>query len=311
MSITPSFDARAVDSAIRRVRAAALACGLGALAAGCVDTRPPLALATPEITLASAVRPDPGVARQAMPARSNAEFVHLYPGKPDEKFPIPATQISGVNPKFFRQQVNYPRSERPGTIVVDPTSRLLYLVQEGGKAMRYGVGVGRAGMAWSGAARVARKAQWPRWTPTPAMIARDPERNEPWKNGMPPGLRNPLGPRALYLFEGGKDTLYRIHGTNEPDTIGTSVSSGCIRMFNEDIIDLYNRVPVDSSVVVLPRGERVEPSAETVIARRGAGAAPPALDPIGGDIAPFDAAYASGEDDAFAGGSGPVETDLL
>jgi lipoprotein-anchoring transpeptidase ErfK/SrfK len=261
--------ARAADSCFRRVRAGAVV-ALALLAAGCVESRPPLALAAPELTLASAVTPDPGVARQAAPKRANAEFAHLYRAKPDEKHPLPATDIAGVDSKFFRTQVDYPRAERPGTIVVDPTSRFLYLVQEGGKAMRYGVGVGKAGMAWAGKARVGRKAQWPRWTPTPAMIARDPERNEPWKNGMEGGLRNPLGPRALYLFEGGRDTLYRIHGTNEPDTIGRSVSSGCIRMFNQDVIDLYDRVPVDSAVVVLPKGERVEPARETVVAKKAA-----------------------------------------
>jgi lipoprotein-anchoring transpeptidase ErfK/SrfK len=119
--------------------------------------------------------------------------------------------------------------------------------------------VGKAGLAWSGKARVGRKAEWPRWTPTPEMIAREPERNGPWRNGMAGGPGNPLGPRALYLFDGARDTLYRIHGTTEPDTIGTNVSSGCIRMFNQDVIDLYGRVPVDTRVVVLEASEHVEP----------------------------------------------------
>ncbi|MGE7418330.1 L,D-transpeptidase, partial [Methylobacterium tarhaniae] len=160
----------------------------------------------------------------------------------------------------------YSRAEPPGTLVVDPGNKFLYLVRENGRALRYGVGVGRAGLAWSGTARVGRKAEWPRWTPTPDMIAREPDRNGPWRNGMAGGPGNPLGPRALYLFDGPRDTLYRIHGTTEPHTIGTDVSSGCIRMFNQDVIDLYGRVPVETRVVVLPAGEHVEP-AGTPVAR--------------------------------------------
>jgi lipoprotein-anchoring transpeptidase ErfK/SrfK len=133
--------------------------------------------------------------------------------------------------------------------------------------MRYGVGVGKAGLAWSGEAEVKRKAEWPHWTPTADMIRREPERNGPWRNGMGPGLTNPLGPRALYLFEGDRDTLYRIHGTTEPHTIGTDVSSGCIRMFNQDIIDLYGRIPVNTRVVVLPADVHVEPQEDLKAAR--------------------------------------------
>jgi lipoprotein-anchoring transpeptidase ErfK/SrfK len=202
-----------------------------------------------------ATEPVPQVAAPA----PNAAFTAMYGARPAERFALPATDISGVDPRYFRQEVAYPRSEPPGTLVVDPGNKFLYLVREHGRALRYGVGVGRAGLAWSGSARVGRKAEWPRWTPTPDMIAREPERNAPWRNGMAGGLGNPLGPRALYLFDGGRDTLYRIHGTTEPQTIGTDVSSGCIRMFNQDVIDLYGRVPVDTSVVVLPAGEHVEP----------------------------------------------------
>lgn len=191
----------------------------------------------------------------------NASFVAMYGGRPDERFALPATDIAGVDPRYFRQEVAYPRAEPPGTLVVDPGNKFLYLVRENGRALRYGVGVGRAGLAWSGSARVGRKAEWPRWTPTADMIAREPERNAPWRNGMAGGLNNPLGPRALYLFDGQRDTLYRIHGTTEPRTIGTDVSSGCIRMFNQDIIDLYGRVPVETRVVVLPANEHVEPAA--------------------------------------------------
>jgi lipoprotein-anchoring transpeptidase ErfK/SrfK len=125
------------------------------------------------------------------------------------------------------------------------------LVQENGKALRYGVGVGKAGLEFQGSASVQMKREWPRWTPTSDMIGRDPGRYAPWKTGMDGGSQNPLGARALYLFKDGKDTLYRIHGTNEPQTIGKAVSSGCIRMLNQDVIDLYGRVPRGSKVVVL------------------------------------------------------------
>ncbi len=187
----------------------------------------------------------------AEPAGPNAFFVAMYGARPDERHPLPATDIRNVDERFFRQQVRWHRSERPGTIVVDTTNRFLYLVQEGGMAMRYGIGVGREGLAFEGTARVGRKAEWPRWTPTQAMIAREPDRYAQHAGGMEPGLDNPLGPRALYLFQGNRDTLYRIHGTSEPWSIGLAVSSGCIRMFNQDIIDLYNRVPLDTVVVVV------------------------------------------------------------
>ena len=129
-------------------------------------------------------------------------------------------------------------------------------MREGGRAIRYGIGVGKEGLAWSGRARVGRKAAWPRWTPTASMIRREPERNARWAGGMEGGLSNPLGARALYLYDNGRDTMYRIHGTTEPWSIGQSVSSGCIRLFNQDIIDLYSRVPVGSPVVVL-NGQRL------------------------------------------------------
>jgi lipoprotein-anchoring transpeptidase ErfK/SrfK len=194
----------------------------------------------------------------ALVAAPNSVFTAMYGARPDERFPLSATEIRGVDSRYFRQEVAYPRADPPGTLVVDPGNKFLYLVREDGRALRYGVGVGRAGLAWSGSARVGRKAEWPRWTPTVDMIARDPDRNGPWRKGMAGGPGNPLGPRALYLFEGQRDTLYRIHGTTEPQTIGTDVSSGCIRMFNQDVIDLYGRVPVETRVVVLPAGEHVE-----------------------------------------------------
>ncbi|WP_442036538.1 L,D-transpeptidase [Microvirga sp. 2MCAF35] len=188
--------------------------------------------------------------------RIDPAYVAMYGPRPDEPHPLPATDISEVDPRFLRREVAYYGREEPGTIVVDTEARHLYLVREGGRAIRYGIGVGKEGLAWSGRARIGRKATWPRWTPTAAMIRREPERNGRWAGGMEGGLNNPLGARALYLYNNGVDTMYRLHGTTEPWSIGQSVSSGCIRLFNQDIIDLYSRVPVGSPVVVL-RGQRL------------------------------------------------------
>lgn len=173
-----------------------------------------------------------------------------YAAQTDEKFSVPAIDVAEIDPKNIRQQVNYETNEPAGTIVVDTAKRFIYLVQEGGKAMRYGVGVGREGLEFKGSANIGFKREWPHWTPTPDMISREPKRYARWAKGMDGGLGNPLGARALYLFKNGKDTLFRIHGTNEPNTIGHAVSSGCIRMMNQDVIDLYRRVPSGSKVVV-------------------------------------------------------------
>jgi lipoprotein-anchoring transpeptidase ErfK/SrfK len=181
-------------------------------------------------------------------------YAAMYASLPNERFPVPAIDISEVDPRFLRQQVAFRGSERVGEIVVNPSTRFLFLVQENGRALRYGCGVGQAGFDFQGSATIARKAEWPSWTPTANMIRRDPERNAPYAGGMPGGLENPLGARALYLYQNGRDTLYRIHGTNEPWSIGRSVSSGCIRMFNQDIIDLHRRVPTGTRVTVLPAG---------------------------------------------------------
>lgn len=142
-----------------------------------------------------------------------------------------------------RETVSYQGPHKPGTIVISTKERRLYLVQPGGKALKYGVGVGRQGFQWGGAQTVTRKAEWPGWTPPPQMRKRRPD----LPAHMPGGPNNPLGARALYLGS----TLYRIHGSNEPETIGQAVSSGCIRMMNHDVVDLYNRVQVGTRVVVL------------------------------------------------------------
>lgn len=197
------------------------------------------------------------IARQPLPAAKppsqfSALDVRRYGEVDGERFHVPAVSLEDLQPQNLRQLVDYPTSHPTGTLIVDPQYRFLYLVQEGGKALRYGIGVGREGLEFTGSATVDRKAQWPRWTPTRDMIKREPGRYAKWAGGMEGGATNPLGARALYLFKDGRDTLYRIHGTNEPETIGEAVSSGCIRMMNQDVIDLYNRIPKGAKVVVLP-----------------------------------------------------------
>jgi lipoprotein-anchoring transpeptidase ErfK/SrfK len=165
-----------------------------------------------------------------------------------EPHPLP---FVWTDPGLLRQEVVYSASYRPGTVVVNIRERRLYLVQPGGRAQRYAVGVGRAeALNFHGSAVIGRKESWPRWTPTANMMRATP-RYRAYAGGMAGGIENPLGARALYLYRGGQDTYFRLHGTNEPHTIGTGVSSGCIRLFNHDIIDLYNRVPVGAPVVVL------------------------------------------------------------
>jgi len=154
-------------------------------------------------------------------------------------------------PETYRRHiVDYTRKELPGTILVDTNARYLYYVLPGSKAIRYGVTVGEDALAWSGVAAVGRMAEWPDWIPTAEIQAR----LGPYPKRIAGGPANPLGARALYLYEGNKDTLYRIHGTNQPEYIGQAISSGCIRMTNEDVIDLVNRVKLGAIVVVLPRG---------------------------------------------------------
>ena len=159
--------------------------------------------------------------------------------------PAEATEMERrpVNPIYNRQMVEYEGKERPGTVIIDTPNRFLYLVQDGGRAVRYGIGVGRPGFTWAGVKTVSMKKEWPDWRPPDEMLKRRPD----LPRYMPGGPDNPLGARALYLGS----SLYRIHGSNEPWTIGTAVSSGCIRMRNEDVIDLYERVPVGARVIVI------------------------------------------------------------
>jgi lipoprotein-anchoring transpeptidase ErfK/SrfK len=164
----------------------------------------------------------------------------------------PYAQAS-IPEQYQRHVVDFSRREQPGTIVVDTDARYLYYVMPGGKALRYGVAVGEEAMAFSGIATVGRTAEWPDWVPTPEIQAR----LGPYPSRVHGGPANPLGSRALYLYQGNKDTLYRIHGTNQPEYIGQAISSGCIRMTNGDVIDLFDRVQPGTTVVVLPPGQSV------------------------------------------------------
>ena len=205
---------------------------LSMLAAGCVATAPDVqTAAVPQV---------------------HPSYLAMYGERPDEKFPIPATDLSEVDPQYFRQEVAYPRGEQPGTLVVDPGNKFLYLVMENGRAMRYGVGIGREGFAWEGEGVIQWRQRWPKWTPPAEMIARQPElaKYSAENGGQPPGLNNPLGARALYIFRNAQDTLYRLHGSPEWSSIGKAVSSGCVRLMNQDIIDLYERVPERARIVV-------------------------------------------------------------
>ena len=208
------------------------ASSLAALAlAGCATTDAPRALAE---------------TRPVIPP----DVLSMYGPLPDERFPIPAALIDLVDPKYWRQLVDNPTGQPAGSIVVDTPNRFLYWCMPDGKAMRYGVGIGRDGFRWGGRGDIAYKREWPTWTPPAEMILRQPEVAQ-YRNGMPPGLDNPLGPRALYIFEHGKDTLYRLHGNMDATSIGQAVSSGCVRLLFQDIIDLYQRVPAGTKILVL------------------------------------------------------------
>jgi Uncharacterized protein conserved in bacteria len=182
--------------------------------------------------------------------QTNNDRAHYGPVE-DGGYKIARIPLDKLDPELRRQEVAYPTKEAPGTIVVDTPARRLYYVLGDGRAVRYGVGVGRNGYALAGTAYIGRKAEWPNWTPSPNMLRIDPEKNMRYAGGVPGGLNNPLGARALYLYRGGNDTMFRIHGTNQPWSIGQAMSSGCVRMMNQDIIDLYERAKVGGKVVVL------------------------------------------------------------
>jgi lipoprotein-anchoring transpeptidase ErfK/SrfK len=191
-----------------------------------------------------------GCMQATLAPSSNASFT----SRDRELLAHPPYAQASIPETYQRHVVDWSRHERPGTILVDTDARLLYYVMPQGKAIRYGVAVGEEAMAFSGVATVGRMSEWPDWIPTPEIQAR----LGPYPSRVPGGPANPLGARALYLYQGNKDTLFRIHGTNQPEYIGQAISSGCIRMTNEDVIDLFNHVKMGATVVVLPRGQSAE-----------------------------------------------------
>lgn len=206
----------------------------------------------------------------------------VYSAMKDGNVTLPAVPADKVPDQFQRQSVKYATDQPTGTIIVDPSQKFLYLVTGKNTAIRYGIGVGRAGFEWSGEAVVADKKPYPTWYPPAEMIARKPELAK-WANGQPGSPQNPLGARALYLQSGGKDYGYRIHGSPEWQSIGKNASSGCIRMIHQDVIDLYNRVPLGTKVIVLtasgamPKGLYIPKTpAHTVAAKPKAAVVTPA-----------------------------------
>jgi lipoprotein-anchoring transpeptidase ErfK/SrfK len=187
--------------------------------------------------------------RVPAPDLRNSYVVPRGPGRAPKVVPMytPEEMQQPFDPKFLPREINYDGPQKPGTIVIDTRTKFLYLVQADGKARRYGVGVGKEGFGWTGTEKITRKAEWPEWRPPAEMIERERAKGRILPVSMDGGIANPLGARALYLG----NTLYRIHGTNAPWTIGTNVSSGCIRMRNEDVVDLYERVKVGTRVVVM------------------------------------------------------------
>lgn len=217
---------------------------LGASLAGCMSERaalPPVQLAA--LTPPGAVGPG-GVTPMAVPPPPP----YFPPGPERDREWLKLAPSAQINdPELRRTVIDYPTKEKPGTIIVSTAEKRLYFVMAGGQAMRYPVSVGKEGASWSGTANVDRKMEWPDWNPPKEMLARKPE----LPTRLEGGPLNPIGARSLFLAQNGKDTLFRIHGTNEPEKIGQSVSSGCIRMLNEDAMDLYTRVPIGTKVVVL------------------------------------------------------------
>jgi lipoprotein-anchoring transpeptidase ErfK/SrfK len=218
--------------------AAALLLSLGV--AGCMPTT--TATKTEEAQPAALAGP-------ALPAVDDPT---LYASRSDTKFSVPALPIEKIPAQFRRQEIAYETTEVPGTIIISPAQRLLYLVTGKNTAIRYGIAVGRDGFGWSGVSDVTNKRNWPTWTPPKEMIERDPKLAQ-WEKGQPGGPSNPLGARAIYLTTNGVDYGYRIHGTPQWKSIGRNASSGCFRMINQDVMDLYERVPMGAKVVVLNR----------------------------------------------------------
>ena len=224
----------------RRKLLVGLALGTAAVATGCTSERAGISSVSPYPSPRAGARFDP-------------RYLAMYGPEVDEGYSVPAVDLRRVKPLYYRQEVDNITGEAPGTVVIDTPNKFAYFTLPNGRAMRYGVGVGRAGFAWGGNGVIQWKKKWPTWTPPSEMIARQPELSK-FADGMEPGLNNPLGARALYIFEDGQDTLYRLHGSPEYWTIGTNASSGCIRFMNQDIIDLYDRVPAGTRIVVRQPG---------------------------------------------------------
>ncbi len=228
----------------RRAMIAGASASLAASLAGCASTN-----TTPTSFVAAAPAAPPPPPRPAPAAVADAggfNYKEIYAEMKDANFTVPAVKISQIGPAFLRKNVAYATNEAPGTIVIDPGNHFLYHVEGGGRATRYGVGVGREGFVWVGEATIKSKQEWPDWYPPKEMIERRPDLKREVVDlqsgvGMHGGPSNPLGARAMYLWQGDQDTLFRIHGTNEPSSIGLSQSSGCIRMINQDAIDLYQK----------------------------------------------------------------------
>ena len=230
-------------------------------------------------------------------------------GPNGEPVQIPAVRAAYLTERNSRQRVAYNGPESPGTIVVDPYARVLYDVLENGEAMRFGIAVGRAGKGFNGNATISVKKSWPSWTPTQNMIRTEPELYAQFAGGLPGGLNNPLGSRALYLYRNGRDTYYRIHGTMDPSSIGKATSAGCIRLFNQDIMDLFDETEIGNRVKVRSQAEslRIEgPMIETP-----EGYVVPAADAAQAQVAPAGGAAVAGVPTTTvvtAAGVSPVES---
>jgi lipoprotein-anchoring transpeptidase ErfK/SrfK len=236
----------------RRAMIAGASASAAACLTGCVSSNP-----NPSINAAALAPPPPASpAHSAMADAIEPQYNEIYAETKDADFAVPAVKFAQVDSAFLRKNIAYETKEAPGTIVIDPPNHYLYHVEDGGRATRYGVGVGREGFVWAGEATIKSKQEWPDWYPPKEMVDRRPDLKKVMVElqsgeGMHGGPANPLGARAMYLWQGNKDTYFRIHGTNEPWTIGLSQSSGCIRMINQDVMDLYQKTPIGTRVVVL------------------------------------------------------------
>ncbi len=229
-----------------------LAAAGASLLAACTQLPSERIVATAPVPSIETIAPEQEPQPQIQPverASEKPDYSLAYAEVDEGEFRWPAINYTAVHPDYLRQEVAYATDEPPGTIVVETEKKFLYLVQKDGRAIRYGVSLGAQGRAWKGRAIIQWKRKYPTWTPTPSMISRNPKL-EQWKQGMQPGVNNPLGARALYIFQDGQDTLYRIHGSPEWQTIGKNASSGCVRMFNQDVIDLYERVKGKAPLLV-------------------------------------------------------------